>query len=318
MRVAFAGTPEFALPTLEALCAQHEVAGVLTQPDRPQGRGRKLGVSPIKAAALARGLPLDQPQTLKTASGRAALTAWAADVLVVVAYGLRLPPEVLQLPRYGCLNVHASLLPRWRGAAPIQRAILAGDPQTGVTIMQLEEGLDTGPMLARVPLVISPAHTAGSLHDELSIIGAEALLGVLTGLARGTVTPTPQPQEGVSYAAKIDKSEAGIHWSQENLRIERQIRAFNPWPVAETRFDGEQLRIYAARAPAIDEKVPIGDEMAGKSGEPGVILEVRDDYMRVCCGTGTLEVTHVQQPGRRPVGVRDFSHARALEGRRLG
>ena len=181
---------------------------MLTQPDRPQGRGRKLGASPVKRAALARQLPLAQPPTLRSEAARATLAGWAPEVLVVVAYGLLLPPEVLQLPRYGCLNIHASLLPRWRGAAPIQRAILAGDARTGVTIMQMDEGLDTGPLLASVPLVISSAHTGGSLEDELSIIGAEALIGVLAELARGTLTPTPQLAEGATYAPRIDKAEA--------------------------------------------------------------------------------------------------------------
>ena len=312
MRVAFAGTPEFALPALEALGEHHEVVGVLTRPDRAQGRGRKLAPSPVKAVALARGLPLDQPSTLKSEAGRAALTAWAPEVLIVVAYGLLLPPEVLQLPRYGCLNLHASLLPRWRGAAPIQHAILAGDPRTGVTIMQMNEGLDTGAMLASVPLVISAVHTAGSLRDELSIIGAEALLKVLTGLARGEITPTPQPSEGVTYAGKIEKAEARIDWARPAGQIERQVRAFNPWPVAETRLDGAQLRIYSARTS------PIPGEDGAKSAEPGTILRVGDDFFAVRCGEGVLEVTQVQQPGRKPVGARDFSHARALQGRRLG
>jgi methionyl-tRNA formyltransferase len=312
LRVAFAGTPEFALPPLEALGEHHEVVGVLTRPDRPQGRGRKLGVSPVKAAALARHLPLDQPPTLKSAAGRAALTQWAPEVLIVVAYGLLLPPEVLLLPRYGCLNLHASLLPRWRGAAPIQRAILAGDQHTGVTIMQMDEGLDTGPLLASVPLVISAAHTAGSLHDELSIIGAEALLEALTGLARGTLTATPQPAEGVSYAGKIDKAEARIDWARDALEIERQVRAFNPWPVAETLLDGQQLRIHSARTSPI-----IGEDNA-KSTQPGTILKVEDDFFAVRCGVGVLQVTQVQQPGRNPVGARDFSHSHALKGRRLG
>jgi methionyl-tRNA formyltransferase len=316
LRVAFAGTPEFALPALQALCAHHQVLGVLTQPDRPRGRGRTLGVSPVKAAALARGLPLDQPLTLRNAAGRAALAAWAPEALIVVAYGLLLPPEVLSLPRYGCLNIHASLLPRWRGAAPIQRAILAGDAQSGVTIMQMDAGLDTGPVLLQSAVTLGPRATGGSLTAELAALGARALLEALAGLAAGTLTPRPQPQSGVSYAAKIEKSEARIDWSGAATAIERQVRAFNPVPIAETLLDGQQLRIHAARVGAeTDAKMA---DPAVKSWENGSIIAVRDDYMLISCGEGTLAATCVQLPGRRPVSVRDFSHGRTLMGRRLG
>jgi methionyl-tRNA formyltransferase len=316
LRVAFAGTPEFALPALEALCAHHQVVGVLTQPDRPKGRGRTLGVSAVKAAALARGLPLDQPLTLRNAAGRAALEAWAPEALIVVAYGLLLPSEVLSLPRYGCLNIHASLLPRWRGAAPIQRTILAGDAQGGVTIMQMDAGLDTGPVLLQSAVTLGPRETGGSLHAALAPLGARVLLEALAGLAAGTLTPRPQPQAGVTYAAKIEKSEARINWSGAAAAIERQVRAFNPVPIAETLLDGGQLRIYAAR---LGEE--IGDKMAdsaAKSSESGSIIAVHDDYMLIRCGEGTLAATCVQLPGRKPVSVRDFSHGRVLAGRRLG
>jgi methionyl-tRNA formyltransferase len=318
VRVAFAGTPGFALPALEALCAGHELVGVLTQPDRPKGRGRHLAESPVKTAARARALPIAQPPTLTSAAGRAALSEWAPDVLIVVAYGLLLPRAVLELPRFGCLNIHGSLLPRWRGAAPIQRAILAGDAQSGVTIMQMNEGLDTGPMLLAEPVVISRAHTAGSLHDELSVLGARLLIEALTGLERGTLTAVEQPAAGVTYAPKIEKKEALIDWSQDALAIERQVRAFNPWPIAQTQLDGEVLRLFGAHA----EEAAIGDEnvslKAAKNPENGTIIAVQDDYMRVQCGHGTLAVTQVQRPGRRAVSVRDFGHSLDVTGRRLG
>ena len=318
MRVAFAGTPGFALPALEALCAGHELVGVLTQPDRPKGRGRHLQESPVKTAAHARALPIAQPATLESAAGRAALKEWAPDVLIVVAYGLLLPRAVLELPRFGCLNIHGSLLPRWRGAAPIQRAILAGDAQSGVTIMQMNEGLDTGPTLLAEPVVISRAHTAGSLHDELSVLGARLLIEALTGLERGTLTAVEQPAVGVTYAPKIEKREASVDWSQDALAIERQVRAFNPWPIAQTQLDGEVLRLFAAHA----EETPTGDAnvplKASKDPENGAIIAVQDDYMRIQCGRGTLAVTQVQRPGRRAVSVRDLAHSLNLAGRRLG
>lgn len=314
MRVAFAGTPDFALPALAALLAQHSVVGVLTQPDRPRGRGQKLAASPVKIAALASELPLAQPQTLTSAAARAQLEAWRAQVLVVVAYGLILPPEVLVLPPLGCINIHASLLPRWRGAAPIQRAILAGDTETGVTIMQMDSGLDTGPVLLQRRLAISASHTSGSLQDALSRLGAGALLEALEGLAAGTLKASPQPPEGVTYAPKIQKAEARIDWSRDALAIERQIRAFNPWPVAETALDGEPLRILEAQA----EPAAIPPDKADKSDDYGVIIAVHDDFMRVRCGRGCLCVTQVQRPGRRRVALRDYSHSVALTGRQLG
>ena len=317
MRVAFAGTPEFALPALAALLAQHSIVGVLTQPDRPRGRGRRLAASPVKIAAQSHQLPLAQPQTLRSAAGRAPLEAWRPQVLVVVAYGLILPPEVLALPPLGCINIHASLLPRWRGAAPVQRAILAGDTETGVTIMQMDEGLDTGPVLLQRRLAISASHTSGSLHEALSTLGAAALLTALDGLSGG-LAPRPQPSEGVTYAPRIQKAEARIDWSRDALEIERQVRAFNPWPVAETALEGEPLRILAAEAEP-DAVLRNNDpEKGDKSADPGVIIAVHDDFMRVRCGRGCLRVTEVQRPGRRRLAVRDYSHSVALTGRQLG
>jgi len=313
LRVAFAGTPEFALPALAALRSRHEVVGVLTQPDRPSGRGRRLAASPVKQAATTAGLPLAQPQTLKDATARGVLESWHPDVLVVVAYGLIVPPEVLSLPRLGCLNIHASLLPRWRGAAPVERAILAGDRWTGVTIMQLDAGLDTGPMLLQRRLEILPSHTGGSLRGELASLGADALLEALAGLAGGTLAARAQPQEGATYAARIAKGEARIDWTQEAIQIERQVRAFNPEPVADTRLDGEQLRIFAAEV--LDDAKK--QEIASIRFDPGAIVEVLEGSMVVQCGRGRLAVTEVQRPGRRPVTVRDLSHSVALMGRRL-
>ena len=313
LRVAFAGTPEFALPALAALLAQHSIVGVLTQPDRPRGRGQRLAASPVKIAAELHQLPLAQPQTLRSAAGRAALETWRPQVLVVVAYGLILPPEILTLPPLGCINIHASLLPRWRGAAPVQRAILAGDTETGVTIMQMDSGLDTGPVLLQRRFAMSASHPSGSLCDALSTLGASALLEALDGLAAGTLRASLQPLEGVTYAPRIGKAEAPIDWSRDALEIERQIRAFNPWPVAETVLDGEPLRILVAQA----EPTTLL-EKSDKSDDSGVIIGVHGDFMRVRCGRGCLRVTQVQRPGRRRVAVRDYSHSVALTGRRLG
>jgi len=316
LRVAFAGTPEFALPALAALAARHEIVGVLTQPDRPQGRGRQLGASAVKAAALARRLPLVQPATLKSAQGREALILWAPEVLVVVAYGLILPPAALGIARHGSLNIHASLLPRWRGAAPIQRALLAGDASTGVTIMRMNEGLDTGPMLLRREVPIAAAATAGSLHDELAALGATLIVEALDALERGTLVAEPQPDEGVTYAAKVDKAEAPIDWDEDARAIGRKVRAFSPWPVAETVFSGQQLRIHAAYPlPDQDVNAPPSEV---KSTENGTIFAVQDNYFAVRCGRGSLAVTEVQLPGRRNTAARDFSHSHALLGQRLG
>ena len=308
LRVAFAGTPAFAVPALGALVASpHTVVGVLTQPDRPKGRGLAMAASPVKLAALAHGLALAQPATLRTGEGLATLAAWRPDVLVVVAYGQLLPPAVLSLPRLGGINIHASLLPRWRGAAPIQRAILAGDPITGVTIMQMDAGLDTGPMLLQQSLPLGDTVTGGLLHDRLAALGAGALLAVLEQLAAGTARALPQPAQGVTYAAKLEKAEGIIDWSRPAGDIARQVRAFDPWPVAETRLGREQVRIRGARSGAGREPLP-----------PGSILGLVDDAIAVACGEGALYITELQRAGRRPVTARDFANAMALAGRRFG
>ena len=309
MRVAFAGTPDFALPALEALLKLHQVVGVLTQPDRPSGRGRRLTASPVKALAEAHHLPLQQPASLREAAPLAELAAWKPEVLIVVAYGLILPRAVLELPRHGCLNIHASILPRWRGAAPVQRAILAGDPATGVTIMQMDEGLDTGPMLLTREIVIGPRDTGGSLHAALAALGAAALLEALEGLASGQLSSQPQPGEGVTYAAKVEKSEARIDWGRDAAAIERQVRAFNPWPIAETMLGGERLRIHSA------ENMSVKDN---KTSKYGVIVSVSDGIMLVQCGQGLLGIQKVQKPGGRVLQVSELAHNLDLVGRRLG
>jgi len=308
LRIAFAGTPQFALPALRALLAsRHRVVGVLTQPDRPAGRGRELRASPIKLLATEHGLPLAQPATLKTGEGRAVLHGWAPDLLVVVAYGLILPSPVLMLPRMGCLNIHGSVLPRWRGAAPIQRALLAGDAETGITIMQLDEGLDTGPVLLERRRAIGLRDTAGDLHDALSELGAAALLEAIDGLITGALLPRAQSAEGVTYAAKIEKTEARIDWSRSAAQIDRSIRAFNPWPVAETRLAGEALRLLRSGVA----------DLHAREVAPGTVLGLADDGLRVACGEGVLAVNELQRAGKRPVSARDFANAVRVAGLRF-
>ena len=308
LRIAFAGTPAFALPALNALLkSRHQVVGVLTQPDRPAGRGQQLRASPVKLLAAEHRLPIAQPQTLKTPEGRAELASWAPDLLVVVAYGLILPQAALDLPRLGCLNIHGSLLPRWRGAAPIQRAILAGDAESGVTIMQLDAGLDTGPMLLERAHPIGLHDTAGDLHDALSELGALALIEAIEGLASGTLKARAQPA-GATHAAKIDKSEAAIDWTASAIQLDRQVRAFNPWPIAETRFGNETLRVIRARVA----------ESGGVHAPPGTLLGLADDGLRVACGEGVLAIRELQRAGKRPISARDFANAVRVDGLRFG
>jgi methionyl-tRNA formyltransferase len=259
LRLGFAGTPDFAVPALDRLAAQHRICAVFTQPDRPAGRGRALHLSPVKRRALELGLAVHQPSSFKSPEARAPLRDADLDALVVVAYGLILPSEALGMPRWGCINIHASLLPRWRGAAPIQRAVLAGDRITGVTIMRMEAGLDTGPMLTSATTAIERSDTAKTLHDRLAMMGADLIAETLDGLARGAMRETAQPAEGVTYAQKIEKREALIDWQRSAEEIFRQVHAFNPWPMAETRFNGEQLRIWEAEpleAPAMNSAAP--------------------------------------------------------------
>jgi len=308
VRIAYAGTPEFAVsPLIALLGSRHTVVGVLTQPDRPKGRGRQVASSAVKLCAQQHQIPVSQPQSLRDDAGRADLVAWQPDILVVVAYGLILPRTVLDLPRLGCVNIHASLLPRWRGAAPIQRAVLAGDAQTGVTLMRMDAGLDTGPILLQQSVPIGAADTAGSLHDSLSEIGAHALLTALDGMESGALQPRPQPSDGVTYAAKINKSEAIIDWTQSADEIARKVRAFNPWPIAESQLEGEQLRLYA-----------VSPSLSRPTGMPGTITVTANGDVTVVCGTGAVTLEEVQRPGWRRISARDWANSSPLAGRRLG
>jgi methionyl-tRNA formyltransferase len=304
----YAGTPEFAVPALDALVdSRHRVLAVYTQPDRPAGRGRQLHMSAVKQCALRRQIPVEQPPTLRDAAALERLASWSADLMIVAAYGLILPAPALDAPRLGCVNIHASLLPRWRGAAPIHRAILAGDEETGVTIMQMDEGLDTGPMLLERRTSIHARDTAAMLHDRLAALGAQALLAALDGLAAGAIRPTSQPATGATYAAKIRKEEAVIDWTRSAVDIDRQVRAFNAWPIAETRWRGEQLRIWEATPLALRTAAPAGTVIA--SGPQGV---------DVATGDGILRIARLQAPGRKPVSAAEFSNAHRLEGITLG
>ena len=317
MKIAFAGTPEFAVPTLLALLrSPHQVVGVLTQPDRPRGRGQRLSPSPVKAAVDA-SVPVAQPARLRSPEERADLIAWRPDVLVVVAYGLILPRAALDIPRLGCVNVHASLLPRWRGAAPVERALLAGDATTGVTIMLMEESLDTGPILLQREVAIDPGDTGASLRAKLADMGAPLLLEALEGLAAGALSARPQPAEGITYARKLGKSEAPIDWSGPAVEIERQVRALQPWPVAETAVldprtgAAERLRVHAARVAPLRSMAPV-------AAPPGCIVETdgRHDggYISVQCGDGCLDLLTLQRPGGQRLPASLFTRGpRALE-----
>ncbi len=308
LAVVFAGSPEFALPTLEALSATaHELVGVYCQPDRPAGRGRKLSACAVASYARRHGLPLHQPASLRNAEAQAGLRGLQPDVVVVVAYGLLLPPPVLSLPRYGCINVHASLLPRWRGAAPIQRAILAGDDESGVSIMRLDAGLDTGPVYLKVPQRIEAGMTAGELHDRLAVLGATALAANLDAIVSGTMLAEPQSDRGATYAAKIEKHEAAIDWSEPAPRIERKVRAFNPWPGAETRVGERVFKIWQAQA---------ADDDCNQTA--GLVLDEGREGITVACGEGRLRLTRVQLAGRRALDASEFVNAHRLKGTRLG
>ncbi len=309
MRLGFAGTPQFAVPALEALTrSRHRIAGVFTQPDRPSGRGLTLHVSPIKQRATELGLPVYQPANFRTADAAATLAGLELDALVVVAYGMILPAAALAIPRLGCFNIHASLLPRWRGAAPIQRALLAGDERTGVTIMRMEPTLDTGPLLAVRATAVTPRDTAGALHDRLALLGADLLVETLDVLAGGTVPEQPQPPSGITYAEKISKAEALIDWRAAAAHVERQIRAFNPWPVAETSWDGVQLRVWEAEL----------EPGARTAAAPGTVIAESDQGIDVACGGAALRLLRLQLAGRKPLPAREFRRARRLAGASFG
>jgi len=302
MRIIFAGTPEFAAQSLKALLTtEYEVCAVYTQPDRPAGRGRKLTPSAVKQVALEHNIPVVQPTNFKEKKDRDTLAAYQADVMIVVAYGILLPQSVLDTPKMGCINIHASLLPRWRGAAPIQRAILAGDSETGICIMQMEAGLDTGHVLARATCPISEKDTSQSLHNTLAQLGAETLLSTLPELAELQTKAESQDNAMTCYADKIVKSEAIIDWQQSATAISQQIRAFNPWPIAQTLWQDKVLRIWFAEA--IEQQI---------EATPGEIIATHSDQILVATGKGTIAITEIQTPGKKAMPVKDFLNANKL------
>jgi len=297
VKIIFAGTPHFATTALAALIGDHQVVAVLTQPDRPAGRGMQLAASPVKRLAMQHGIRIMQPATLKTEEVQHSIASLNADVMVVAAYGLILPKAVLQLPRYGCLNIHASLLPRWRGAAPIPRAIQAGDRETGITIMQMDEGLDTGNMLLRRACPIGQVDTAQSLHDKLAMMGADCIVETLRLLQENRLTPVRQDDAAACYAPKLLKSEAQIDWRQDARQIERAIRAFNPFPVCHTSLNGMAIKIWQA---ALQEEV---------QREPGKVLAVDKRGITVACGKDALLLEILQRPGGKAQPAAQFLQA---------
>jgi methionyl-tRNA formyltransferase len=296
VKIIFAGTPHFAAQALEALRHEHQIVAVLTQPDRPSGRGMKLVASPVKQCAVAHGIPVLQPITLKTEAAQQEIAVLDADVMVVAAYGLILPIKVLELPRYGCLNIHASLLPRWRGAAPIQRAIQAGDTATGITIMQMDVGLDTGDMLLRKPCSISATDNATTLHDKLAVIGASSILDALRLLQAEQLRPVKQNDANASYAAKLLKPEAQIDWLQDAQKIARTIRAFNPFPVCQSNLQGITIKVWQA-------------SLCEEQGVPGTVLAVNKQGVMVACGKGALCLEVLQRPGSKAQPITQFLQA---------
>jgi len=309
MKVIFAGTPDFSIAALQALLdSKHEVIAVYTQPDRPAGRGRKLTASPVKVLAEAHQLPIYQPESLRDTEAQAQLAQLNADVMVVVAYGLILPQAVLDMPKHGCLNIHASLLPRWRGAAPIQRAIEMGDAQTGVTIMQMDKGLDTGDMLTVATTEIKEDDTAQTLHDRLQTLGSKALLDTLTAIETQRLHPVKQNESEATYAEKMTKAEAQIDWNQTAQNIARKVQAFNPWPVAFTPFNSQPLRIWQARA--------LPSETV--TAQPGEVMAVQKEGMDIQTGKGILRCLQVQPAGKKAMSAYDFAQARNLVGTMLG
>ena len=300
MRIIFAGTPDFAAHALMALVAEHEIILVLTQPDRPAGRGMQLTASPVKQLALQKNLPVLQPQSLKDSAVQVTLNSAGADVMVVAAYGLILPQVVLSMPRFGCINIHASLLPRWRGAAPIQRAILAGDSISGITIMQMDAGLDTGPNLLQQSIPLTPHETAQTLHDKLAQLGAELIVQVIKQLGQSELAAVPQPTHGATYAAKLDKSEAALDWMKSALELDRAVRAYNPFPGAYTQFECAPLKIWKAR-PALDYR-----------GAAGEILDTGGSGILVACGSGALFIEELQKPGGKRLTAAQFIAGNSL------
>ena len=308
LRIVFAGTPDFAVPALEALREScHQVVGVLTQPDRPAGRGRKIEPGPVHQCAIDAGFDVLQPLTLRDPDAVSWLEARSPDVIVVVAYGLLLPAGVLALPAMGCVNIHGSLLPRWRGAAPVARAVLAGDERSGITLMQMDAGLDTGPMLATRAIPITATTTGQQLHDQLAQLGAGMLVPTLEQLCRGEIEPVAQDDEQACYADKLHKEEARIDWHQSAVSIDRRIRAFIPWPVAESLFQKQRLRIWSSSVDGVDCDQP-----------PGTIIAADHRGLQVACGQGVLQIESLQPAGKRVMSAADFARSRNVVGQLLG
>ena len=307
LKIIYAGTPEFAVPALEALIASpHQVAAVYTQPDRPAGRGRKLQFSEVKQCALAHDLDVVQPVSFKAAQDIETLQSFDADLMIVAAYGILLPPVILQAPRLGCINIHGSLLPRWRGAAPIQRAILAGDEQTGITLMQMDKGLDTGAMLARASIAIDDQTTAAQLHDQLKQLGAELLLENLPAIEQQTLNPQAQDDAQATYAAKLSKQEARIDWRKPAAQLQREVRAFNPWPVSHSELNGKLVKIWQA------DVLP-----AAANADAGVIIAHDRTGIQVSCGDGVLVIRELQFAGKKRSSAEQVLNARNLAGERF-
>ncbi len=294
-KIVFMGTPEFATPVLQALIQRHDVIGVVTQPDRPAGRGNQLHESPIKKVAQSAGIPVFQPEKLRRKEAIAELQQWQPDVYIVAAFGQILPQAVLDIPPYGSINVHASLLPRWRGAAPLQAAIRAGDTQSGITIMKMDAGLDTGPMLSQRAITLAPDETGQSLHDKLSVIGGELLIETMPHYLSGELQPQPQPEEGVTYAPQIEKEEGHIDWTKSAIDIERLVRAFTPWPGTFTSWDGKLLKILKAQPP----------QSISASGEVGQVVK-HQGQIAVITGDGLFLPTQVQLEGKKAMSIEDF------------
>jgi methionyl-tRNA formyltransferase len=320
LRVVYAGTPDFAVPALQALLGScHQVVAVYCQPDRPAGRGRKLQFGPVKQVAVDAGIPVEQPVSLKAPEEQEKLRAYAPDVMIVAAYGLILPQVVLDIPRYGCLNIHGSLLPRWRGAAPIQWAIQTGDAETGVTIMQMAAGLDTGDMLYKVVCPITPADGGQSIHDKLAADGATALLQTLDLLLEGKLQAQVQDDSQANYAHKLSKAEAEIDWTKPALEIDRLIRAFDAWPTAFTLYQGQPLRFFASRTLGVMNHVPTEEEDGGVGARfiapaPGTVIAESKEGIDIATGEGVVRILSLQMPGGKRLSVAEFLNGRSLLG----
>ena len=307
MKIIFAGTPDFAAVALQSLLdSQHEIIAVYTQPDRPAGRGRKLTASPVKALALEHDIPVYQPVSLKDEAAQQELVELQADIMIVVAYGLILPEIILAAPQYGCLNIHASILPRWRGAAPIQRAILAGDQATGVTIMQMDKGLDTGDMLLINRCAINPGDTASSLHDQLALMGGTAIMQTLADIEAHRLQPQAQDDAQATYAHKLDKQEAQIDWHQDADDIVRKIQAFNSWPVAYTHYNGKSLRLWQAYL--------LEHETHPNKSQYGEVIAESSDGIDIQANNGVVRIIELQMPGKKRIMVKDFINGQSLMG----